>query len=200
MKTLLLLSLAGVLSAGEYSETDRKTVVLRLRDARQMVGLAVSGMTVEQSNFKPASEVWSVTEVIEHLTRSEDFLFEFLKNILENGKPLPDDQPLPDPAEMDKKVLEGVADRTNKAKAPEQAVPRGDYRHWEEALQAFSERRGKTTTFAETFKGDLRRYFIESPMGKLDGHQWLLLMAAHTERHVKQITELMQHESYPKSN
>jgi hypothetical protein len=200
MKTLILLSLAGVLSAGEYSDKDRQAVVLRLLDARQMVGLAVSGMTVEQSNFKLASEVWSVTEVIEHLTRAEDFLFGFLKETIEKGKPVADDQPLPDPAEMDKKILEGVSDRTNKAKAPEQAVPRGDYAHWEDALKAFSEKRGNTTTFVETYKGDLRRYFIESPMGKLDGHQWLLLMAAHTERHVKQISELMQHQSFPKSN
>jgi len=201
MRTLFLLPVAaGLLSAGEYSKSDRDTALMKLRESRQLIALVSSNLTAEQSNFKPESSVWSVTEVIEHLTMTEDFLLGFLKQAVEKGKPLPDDQPLPDPAQMDKTVYDSVSDRSQKAKAPEQAVPKGNYSHWEDALRAFSEKRGATQTWVEELKVDLRRFSVDSPAGKLDGHQWLLLMAAHTERHAKQIEELLKHQYFPKAN
>jgi hypothetical protein len=35
------------------------------------------------------------------------------------------------------------------------------------------------------------------PLGDLDGYQWLLLLASHTERHVAQMDEVKGQAGYP---
>jgi len=49
----------------------------------------------------------------------------------------------------------------------------------------------KTTT-------GLRDHVTDSPMGKLDGYEFVLLIAAHSERHTKQINEVKADPNFPK--
>jgi len=44
----------------------------------------------------------------------------------------------------------------------------------------------------------LRLHFQESPIGVLDGFQWFLFLASHSERHLKQIEEVKSDPHYPK--
>ena len=44
--------------------------------------------------------------------------------------------------------------------------------------------------------GDCR---IESPLGPLDGYQWLVFIAAHTERHLAQLREVKADPKFPKA-
>lgn len=191
---------ASFTANAEYKASDRAALVRQLEDSRQGLALVLEGMTAEQSNFKPDSKIWSPTEVVEHLVLMEDLLMGMLKETMEKTKPIPDAQKLPDPSAMDASILKSVPDRSQKAQAPEQAKPKGNYRHWEEAFNAFSERRLKTVDFVNKTKADLRRYQLQTPMGTMDAHQWLLLLAAHTDRHIAQIHEAKSHELFPKSN
>ena len=185
-------------ATAEYKDSDRSTLVRQLEQSRQGLVLVLEGMTAEQSNFKPDSKIWSPTEVVEHLFLMEDLLMGMLKETMEKTKPVPDAQKLPDPSAMDAAILKSVPDRSQKAQAPEQAQPKGNYRNWEEAFNAFSERRLKTVEFVNKTKADLRRYQLQTPMGTMDAHQWLLLLAAHTDRHIAQIHEVKGHELFPK--
>ena len=46
---------------------------------------------------------------------------------------------------------------------------------------------------------DLREHAITSPLGKeLDGYEWVLFIAAHSERHTKQIDEVKADPNFPK--
>ncbi len=46
---------------------------------------------------------------------------------------------------------------------------------------------------------DLRAHAADSPMGvKLDGYEWILLIAGHSERHTKQILEVKADPNFPK--
>jgi hypothetical protein len=40
--------------------------------------------------------------------------------------------------------------------------------------------------------------WLESPMGKLDEYEFVLLVAAHSERHTKQINEVKADPNFPK--
>ncbi len=44
----------------------------------------------------------------------------------------------------------------------------------------------------------LRNHYAKSPVGTIDGLQILLFMSGHTERHVKQMEEVMAHEDFSK--
>jgi hypothetical protein len=46
---------------------------------------------------------------------------------------------------------------------------------------------------------DLREHVSESPLGMLDGYEWLLFIGAHSERHTKQILEVKANPDFPKS-
>lgn len=201
MRTVQVLGLfvfSAFHAGAEYKAADRSTLVRHLESSRQIISVALEGMSAEQSNFKPESKIWSPTEVVEHLILIEDFLMGILRQTLEKSKPVPETEKLPDPSEMDAAILKSVPDRSQKAQAPEQAVPKGNYRNWEEAYREFSAKRLQTIEFVQKTKVDLRRYRLQTPQGVLDGHQWLLFLAAHTERHQYQIADAKNHELFPK--
>jgi hypothetical protein len=46
---------------------------------------------------------------------------------------------------------------------------------------------------------DLRAHVVAHPaLGPLDGYQWILTVAAHTERHTKQILEVKADTRFPR--
>jgi hypothetical protein len=185
--------------AGQYSKEDREALVGQLAESKRELVIAVEGLNEQQSTWKPDSATWSVLEVMEHLVRMEDFLFGILQDALEKSKPVADDVRLPNPEEMDQRILLQMPDRSQKAKSPEQGLPKEAYQNRDEAFLAFAQKREKTIEFVRTTKLDLRRYRINSPFGPIDAHQWLLMVSAHTQRHIKQIDELKHHELFPKA-
>ena len=67
-----------------------------------------------------------------------------------------------------------------------------------DSLKHFTESRAKTLAFLKETKG-LRDHAIDSPLGKkLDAYQWVLFIAAHSERHTKQINEVKADPNFPK--
>jgi DinB superfamily len=46
---------------------------------------------------------------------------------------------------------------------------------------------------------DLRAHVSDSPLGPLDGYEWLLFIAAHSERHTKQMLEVKAAPDFPKN-
>jgi hypothetical protein len=81
--------------------------------------------------------------------------------------------------------------RSRKVPAPEAAVPRGRYRTLEEALAAFTQARQLTIAYVEGCGEDLRGKITTHPILKVATcHETLLMMAAHPERHAKQIEEI----------
>jgi hypothetical protein len=65
-------------------------------------------------------------------------------------------------------------------------------------VKHFVESRTATEDFLKNTAG-LREHVMDSPMGKLDGYQFVLLIAAHSERHTKQILEVKADTNFPKN-
>ena len=58
-------------------------------------------------------------------------------------------------------------------------------------IDGFLTRRAATLQFVRETGKALHHHFAPlGPLGDLDGYQWLLLLASHTERHVAQIEEV----------
>ncbi len=98
---------------------------------------------------------------------------------------------------IDEMVLTRVSDRTNKVQAPEPLRPTNRYGSPEAALKHFVESRARTIAFLQK-TDDLRAHAIDSALGKkLDAYQWILFIAAHSERHTKQINEVKADPNVP---
>ena len=66
-------------------------------------------------------------------------------------------------------------------------------------MKHFIESRSKTEDLLKNTPG-LRQHAMDSPLGmKLDGYEWILFIAAHSERHTKQINEVKADPNFPKS-
>ncbi|MCU1243132.1 MAG: DinB superfamily protein [Candidatus Acidoferrum typicum] len=196
---IFLLALAGAASANaqDVSQVEKEHALQYLESTKKGVLEATKGLSDAQWNFKPAPDRWSVAQVIEHLAAAEDML-----------RGLTQEQVMKSPAvavrdetetkKADEGVLAMVPDRSHKVQAPEPLQPTNRFGSPAAAQKHFVESRATTEEFLKSATG-LRAHLADSPMGKLDGYEWVLLIAAHSERHTKQMLEVKADPNFPKS-
>jgi len=196
---ILLVALAGAVSAKaqDVSQADKDRALQYLESTKKGVLDATKGLSEAQWNFKPAPDRWSVAQVMEHLAAAEDML-----------RGMTQEQVMKSPAvavrdemeikKADEGVLSMVPDRSHKAQAPEPLQPTNRFGSPTGAQKHFVESRASTEEYLKNATG-LRAHLADSPMGKLDGYEWVLLIAAHSERHTKQMLEVKADPNFPKS-
>lgn len=193
-RCLFALALLAPLLAPGQTPAERKRAADYLAATRDSVLAQTGGLTEAQLAFKPAPDKWSVTEVLEHIAATEDFMFGLVEKQVMQAPPRPAGE---DVKAIDDFVLTAIPDRTSKAKAPEPLVPTRRFGSAEGTRRHFEASRAKTIAFLQETKG-LRDHAIDSPLGKkLDGYQWVLFIGAHCERHGKQIAEVMADAKFP---
>ena len=189
-----LLFLTGAAAAAqEVTQAEKERALQYLESTKKNVLEATRDLSEEQWNFKPAPDRWSVAQVMEHIAAAEDFLREFTKDKVMGG---PAGEPGRDVKKTDQAVLAMVPDRTHKAQAPEALVPSNRFGSPEAAVKHFVESRSATEDFLKNTAG-LRDHVSDSPLGKLDGYEFVLFIAAHSERHTKQINEVKADPNFP---
>lgn len=191
---LLLMVGVAAASAQEVTQAEKDKALQYLETTKKNVLEATKGLSEAQLNFKPAPERWSVGQVMEHIAAAEDFLRTLDK---EKVMMAPAGDAARDWKKTDEGVLAMVPDRTNKLQAPEPLVPTNRFGTPEGSIKHFVESRTTTEDFLKTTPG-LRDHVLDSPMGKLDGYEFILLIAAHSERHTKQINEVKADPNFPK--
>lgn len=190
---LLVLSVAGF--GQTLTPADREKGAQYLQQTRDGVVAATKGLSEAQMKFKSAPDRWSVAEVLEHIALAEDFL---LQNVTDKIMKAPAGAADRDIPKIDAMVLAMIPDRSHKAQAPQPLVPTG---RWTpaETLDHFLKSRAKTIEFLDSTP-DLRAHVADSPLGQsMDAYEWLLFVAAHSERHTKQILEVKADQNFPKN-
>ena len=186
---------AAAASAQEVTQAEKERALQYLETTKKGVLEATKGLSEAQWNFKAGPDRWSVAQVMEHIAAAEDFIRGALK---EKIMMAPAGEPGRDVKKADEAVLAMVPDRTNKIQAPEPLVPTNRFGSPEGSVKHFVESRATTEEFLKTTTG-LRDHVADSPMGKLDGYEFILLIAAHSERHTKQINEVKADPNFPKN-
>jgi hypothetical protein len=178
------------------TKAERKQIIDYLKSTRDRVLKNNKGLSEAQLNFKAAPDRWSVREVTQHLALAEDFLFGMITNQVMKTPETPEKRIAV--AGMEEKIIKNVPDRTSKFKAPEPIVP-SDTRVPGDAAETFKTRRNNTIKFIKNTKENLRAHFMDTPgMGPADAWQWFFFIAAHSERHNKQIEEVIANPNFPK--
>jgi len=198
---LTVISIMLYLSAAAYSQSltqaDRDRAMKYLESTKQGVLAATAGLSEAQWNFKPGPDRWPVAEVTEHIAAAEDYLMGLITDKVMAAPPRPAGE---DVKAIDEVVLTAIPDRSHKAQAPEPLKPTNRFGSPHGSLKHFTESRGRTEDFLRTHD-DLRAHAMDSPLEKkLDAYQWVLFIAAHSERHTKQIAEVKADPKFPKNN
>jgi hypothetical protein len=196
---LLALAILAIFSvaarAQSVSPVEKDKALQYLESTEKNVEDAVKGLSAAQWNFKPAPDRWSIAECVEHIAATEDKLRGY---VLDMVMKLPA-APGRDVKAIDEKIMMAIPDRSKKAQAPEELRPTNRYGSPENAIKHFAESRATTEEFLKNTP-DLREHAADSPLGdKLDGYDWVLFIAAHSDRHTKQILEVKADPNFPKS-
>jgi hypothetical protein len=183
--------------AQDASQADKDRALQYLETTKNDVVNATKGLSDAQWNFKTAPDRWSIAEVVEHLAAAEDMLRGMTQEQVMKTPAIPARDPV-ELKKIDDGVLAQVPDRSHKIQAPEPLKPTNRFGSPADAEKHFVESRATTETFLKNTP-DLRAHAVDSPMGvKLDGYEWMLLIAAHSERHTKQILEVKADANFPK--
>jgi uncharacterized damage-inducible protein DinB len=175
---------------------EREAVLQHLADSRQRLLGTFLGLSREQLHYRPAPERWTVAENLEHLTFVEQRVLDLIRKSLSEG-PTPSKKSAFEGKE--KQLVEDIAGRITRFQAPQYIQPSGRWPD-DQLLKEFETARQQTREFAGTTDRDLRKHFYAHPVfGDLDLYQWLLLIAAHCDRHRAQAEEVMASPGFPRA-
>jgi hypothetical protein len=195
---LLTVCTAVAVKAQDVLQADKDRALAYLESTKKGVVEATKGLSDAQWNFKAAPDRWSISEVMEHLAVAEDMIRGMNQEQVMKSPAIP----ARDSAELQKidaMVVAMVPDRSHKIQAPEPLKPTNRFGSPTDAEKHFLESRATTEEYLKAAT-DLRAHASDSPMGvKLDGYEWILLIAAHSERHTKQMLEVKADPNFPKA-
>ncbi len=197
------------------TQKEREFAVQYLKEIKEQVVDALSGLTDAQMNYRAAPERWSIAEITEHLINAEQAVFMVVTQQIMKQLPMTDlsssvigrimKSPVPENQERrslmkDQVIILTATNRTTKRfQAPEVVRPRGRVAAKADLLNGFERARARTIAYLETTQEDLRSHFADHwVFGVIDAYQWFLFLTAHSERHLAQINEVKQSPGFPK--
>ena len=180
--------------AQELTQADKDKAVQYLESTKKDVLDATKDLSPAQWNFKPALDRWSVAECMEHIAAAEDYI----RGMVVEKVMLAPAVPGRDVVAIDAAIIANVPHRTTKRQAPDEIKPSNRFGSPQGSIDHFVESRAKTEEFVKDTPG-LRDHAADSPAGtKWDAYEFVLLIAAHSERHTNQIKEVKADPNFPK--
>jgi hypothetical protein len=180
---------------------NRNSLLHPVAQARAEFIKAASGLSSEQSHFKPSAESWSIAEVVEHMVWAEmggiNGIWKTLDG-LKNSKPVWTGEAIHHGL-----TIEQIIEKTWKPKeqVPESAKPRwgGPIDYWIRALQGCQPLLESLMTELKGF--DLEKviypHVISGPMNVVQRMEFLRF---HLNRHQRQIENIKAHPDFPKGS
>jgi len=199
MKKLVFLFAVAALSFApadtELTSDERKMAVEKLTQTQDHMLKVMKGLSPAQLNYKADPNSWSVAECAEHIAISESLIWGMVDGALKQ----PADPSKRGEVKMkDDQIFNMITDRSSKIKTQEPFEPKNKFTSAEGSIKEFKEKRAAHINYVKTTKDDLRDRYAQLKFGTIDAYQAILFMAGHTERHVKQMEEVIASAGFPK--
>jgi hypothetical protein len=184
----------------QLASSDLEQGRLYLQQTRDYLVGATRNLSDAQWKFKPADQ-WSIAEIFEHLVMTQDFILGPIIAQLAQAPPAPPEQ---DYKQVDAIVVNQLPARLSRFQAPAMLHPTGQWAP-ADSVQRLLSGYERLAEILESSPG-LRQHAVPSPPLKaltngayesMDGYQWLLAIAAHVERHTKQVLEVKASPRFP---
>ncbi|GAB3025053.1 hypothetical protein GCM10027051_32180 [Niabella terrae] len=189
---LLLLSAYSSQAQTTLTASERKEAQLYFQAGADSLHNSIAGLSEAQLNWKPQDTVWSIAQCVAHIALSENEIFEWAQQTIQSA-PQTDTSGRP----TDAQVKAMVESRSHKVKTHASLEPKHQFSNAAAALAAFDTSRASHIRYIADTEEDLRHHISESPLGRLDAYQVLLLVNGHTLRHVAQIESVKAMEGFP---
>lgn len=171
-------------------------VVEELQDSLSRLEILCSALSVEQLEFRPGLETWSIAECVEHLATTERFVMVSIRRALQ-GEPASDEHRQA-AAVKSEWLATRIAGRMHKVVAPPPAQPQGRYGEWPASWNELRQVREKLLELAAREDDSWVSHLSPHPLlGDFNASQWLVFAEAHTRRHLAQIEEILADPKFP---
>lgn len=185
-----------IINNDPLTSEERKFARDYLKSTEKNIEKKVKGLSEAQLKYKPAPDRWSVEDCLKHIAMTEMGLWHMTDSIINTAS---NPEKRSEIKSTDQQVIAMITDRSHKAKAAEQVQPQNTpFQSAKEALESFKSNRDKLIDYVEKTDKDLRDHVTTFPMGSFDSYQMILFIGAHSERHTKQIEEVMADPGFPK--
>ena len=180
---------------GQLSAEDRAQITAYLERTREALLETTSDMPPARWTWRAAEESWTAAECAEHIVIVESIL---LTRALKTADREVEPERAAKTAGKELKLVERLPARLFKAKAPDGMHPTGRYSGPGEFHSEFAAVRTRVIDMVRESNAPL--HHVVDPhfaLGDLTGAQWLWFIAAHSERHLNQIREVMASPGFP---
>jgi hypothetical protein len=193
---LVVTGLAGTLNNSSLSQKERKFAATILKESKNRLSDHIKGLSNNQLNYKLGSDQKSIKKYIVQIAWNEKKLWENIASIMKQ------------PADPEKRAAINVTDDQLI-----QMTERGDFSSYgaaifkqanipwrtvNEAMVNFKSLRTEHMRYIKTSTEDLRNHVIYTPAGWIDCYQYILMMAAQSDRYIRQIDQIKAYRNFPK--
>lgn len=178
----------AMLSASESAE-----LVGMLEDTRLELLAKTAALTNEQWNYKPGPDRWAAGEIVEHLMLVEQANLAAIEHSGKTAEGWAETT-----AGKDAMLDKMLPDRSQKFQAPDAMQPKGETSR-ADLIAGFLAGREKSIEKAMDRKTPWKSLVVEGlPVGPLGAQQVIRLLGRHTERHLKQMDEVLADSGFPR--
>ena len=196
---LILLVITGIgsqVSNTTLEAKERRILVEQLKETKNAFLKSTKELSEEQLNFKSSNDKWSIKECMQHIALAEKGLW----SVADGALKLPANAVRRSEIKItDEEISKVGNDRTAKQQAPESLKPgNAKWKSAKEITESFKEDRAALIKYVKTTTLDVRNHVTDLAVGPVDAYQVMLLIAAHSDRHIQQIEEIKRHPKFPK--
>ncbi|HEX7845021.1 MAG TPA: DinB family protein [Chitinophagaceae bacterium] len=193
---LVITGLAGTIDNSVISGKERKVSVSLLKETKTDLSKAIKGLSEAQLNYKASPDRWSVRECVYHIAISEKNIWGLMEATM---KAPANEEKRSEIKVTDEQFINMMKNRTNKVKTSETFEPKNTpYKSLDEALSDFKSNRAEHIKYIKSTTEDLRNHVAQLPFGWVDAYQLILMVGAHSDRHIQQINEVKADPNFPK--
>ncbi|HEY9116178.1 MAG TPA: DinB family protein [Roseivirga sp.] len=194
---IIALAFGGSLWAQTPLTKEEKDFALKyMKESTDYMTSTLKGLSEEQLKFKPDAKSWSVEDCLRHLMIAEQGIWMGFVEANLSATPNPSSREgLP---WSDEQVIGAITSRDQKATTSAEAEPQNVEGDYKEVLKNFKKLRAEHAKWLKSTDEDLRNRVAQSPVGKIDLYQAVLLISGHVRRHTDQMKEVMANEGFPK--
>ena len=157
----------------------------KLSETRDELLGILSGLSEDQINRRIDSTRWSISQVCEHLSKTEELYVLAIKKGLKSNED----------SFIEEKSLEFLLDRSKKLEAPDMAKPTDEILEYQEIIEKLTNSREKLNEILNTLDDPSllsRRYFTHPVFKEMLLIEWVKSLYLHEQRHIEQINEIIK--------
>lgn len=162
----------------ELQEIDQKLEETR----NELLGI-LNGLSGERLNKRKDSSSWSIAQVCQHLSKTEELYVAAIRRGLKSEED----------SFKENKPLDFLLDRSKRLEAPDIAKPTDEVLEYEEIIEKLNKSRQKLFELLHTLEDPSvlsRKYYIHPVFKEMLLIDWVRSLYFHEQRHIEQIKEI----------